>query len=345
MEFNSSDFDDFPEFDITPEVITSEPDDLTVSLDDNPSPSEDTVDDSPTDPPVSTSEPDEIATKYYEFLREQAVLNLPEDFEFDGSPEKVEEALLLTKERTKEQIKQSMLAQVSPELHPALEYILDGGKSLQDVIAAYNEPDFDNADLDNEEHQRAILFEYYSQTSNYTPEKINKIIDRLSPEDLADEARETVDELKQLAAERKATLAQQAKLEREAEQARIQKETEKLTSLIDESKSFDEARKNRLKTFMFVPVNNGQTRATQLATTMQQVTSNPEHLIQLADILADYNPKSGFSMDRIKKQLKTQTNQSFKDYLHSKVDPKSQMKGGIQQKPENDVNWDEYFKY
>lgn len=54
----------------------------------------------------STEDP--VSKEYYEFLKEYGVLATPEDFEFDGTPEKLKEALDLTRESLKETTAQSL---------------------------------------------------------------------------------------------------------------------------------------------------------------------------------------------------------------------------------------------
>lgn len=94
---------------------------------------------------------------------------------------------------------------------------------------------------------------------------------------------------------------------------------------------------------MFVPVNDGESTMTQFQRAMSQITNNPEHLVQLADILADYNPKKGFSFERRDKQLQTGAARTFREILHSKADPRVAIKTGVQDNPKDDLNWAQYF--
>lgn len=332
MEYNTDEFEDLLGLEDEPTPPTPDDDD------DNPDPTPDPEPDTDED-----DEPDEAAQSYFEILKDNELLNLPEDFEFDATPKKLKEALDITRERNKLEVRNEFESKIKPGLRPLLEYALAGGESVEDFISAYSTPDYTKFNLDDEEDQRAILFEYYRLTSNYTDEKINKIIDRFQADDLRQEAEETVGELQELADERKQRLIEETKAQEELRKQQVLEQTTKLTDAIEKSNAFDAARKNRLKTFMFVPINDGTTNSTQLAKTMQQITTNPEHLVQLADILADYNPKTGLSQERIKKQLKAQSNISFKEYLHSKVDPKSQVKNGRQQKIAENIDWDTYF--
>lgn len=53
-------------------------------------------------------EPKADLTSYYDFLVGSGALDVPEDFSFDGSEEKLEEALLVSEERKTKQLAQSL---------------------------------------------------------------------------------------------------------------------------------------------------------------------------------------------------------------------------------------------
>lgn len=332
MEFTSEELDSlFPE-------TTPEPDPV-IDTDPDPEPE-------PEPEPLTKNEdtePDEIAASYYELLKTQGLLDVPDDFEFDKTPAKLQEALQLTDQRRSAQLEATLRAKVAPELQPFFDYALAGGKDIQSYLAAYQEIDYDELDTADEGTQKAIMFEYYKQTSPYSDEKIHKIIARLDPNELEEAAIETIQELKELAEKRKRDLIRNAKEAEEQKQKNIQAQTDKLISVIDKTESFDTSRKNRIRTFMFVPVNDGESTMTQFQRAMSQITNNPEHLVQLADILADYNPKKGFSFERRDKQLQTGAARTFREILHSKADPRVAIKTGVQDNPKDDLNWAQYF--
>jgi len=153
------------------------------------------------------------------------------------------------------------------------------------------------------------------------------MIDALSKSgDLDSEAIETAQELNELIEERKQNLIQEAKAQEENQKKLVQEQTARLTKVIEQLPNVDKARKSRLQTFMFTPVKYEEGYSTGLNRTIQQVTSNPEHLVQLADLLADYNPDKGFSFERLKTQLSTETNKNFKEIIN-RIDSKSKVKG------------------
>lgn len=64
--------------------------------------------DEPNDnPPVDTDNDDDlkdVITSNFNFLKEVKVLDLPEDFEFDGKPEQLEKALEVTKSKMQKDV-------------------------------------------------------------------------------------------------------------------------------------------------------------------------------------------------------------------------------------------------
>lgn len=268
-----------------------------------------------------------LAETSFELLKEYGVVSLPDDFKFDGTAESFEKALEITKENLKEQTARNLWETLPEDFKPLLQYALAGGKDLQSYLEVHTQPDYSEIDLSDPNNQRQVMYDYWALTSNYSPEKINRMIDALDKAgDLESEALETAQELKDIIEERKEQLIQEATLAEENEKKLIQEQTTKITEVIQALPNVDKTRKSRLQTFMFTPVKYEEGYSTGLNRTIQQVTSNPEHFVQLADLLADYNPDKGFSFERLKTQIETQKNKNFKDII-DKLESKSKVKG------------------
>lgn len=198
-------------------------------------------------------------------------------------------------------------------------------------------------DLSLEENQRQVMFDYWRMTSNYPPEKINRMIDALDKAgDLSSEAVETAKELAELIAERQESLVQQAAAEEAAQKKAIQEQTEKITKVIEALPNVEKSYRNRLQTFMFTPVKYEEGYSTQLNRAINQITANPEHFVQLADLLAQYNPEKGFNFERVKAQVKTETNKQFKDIIN-KLDSKVKIKSSSTEKLGENFDWDAWI--
>lgn len=286
-------------------------------------------------------EDSDVSTQYFNFLKEYGVLNTPEDFEFDGTPETLQKALDLTKENLREETAKALWDTLPSDFKPLLKYALAGGQSIETYLDAYAQPDYASLDLSDEANQRKVMYDYYAMTSPHSPEKINKMINRLAESGaLEEEAIETAPELVELVDQRKQELIQQAAAEKAAQEAQVQEQTKKLNTVIEALPNVDATRKNRLKTFMFTPVKYEEGYSTQLNKTINQVISNPEHFVQLADLLADYNPDKGFNLERLKTQLKSENNSTFRELINSKLDPKTKVKGTSNKPLKEDFNWD-----
>lgn len=100
---------------------------------------------------------------------------------------------------------------------------------------------------------------------------------------------------------------------------------ENLKAAIASAPEMDQLRKNRIQQLFFTP----RSEVSEFDQKLDSIYENPQHLIQLGDILADYDPRLGFTFDRLKKRLKTESNKKFSDLIKTKVDSKSNVSGTI----------------
>lgn len=287
--------------------ITPEPDQVEPAVEGQ----DDTTDDSP-------------LTAYYEFLQEQEYLDLPEDFQFDGTPEKFQEALDLTKKATYDKTAQAFFEHLPDDFKPLLTYALKGGESVDDFIKLYSTQEFERLDPTKEEDQKAILFQYYKQqNANYDDAKIHRIIARLNEDDLPEAAQESYNELLEQKAERQAQLIQKAEADNQARAEDNRQKVEALNKAIETTNLLDDNRRTKVKGFFFnrLTVNGGEP-TTEFNHTIQQIFSNPEHQAQLADILLDYDPKKGLSTKRFEQKGATKETTKFKTLIETKLNSK-----------------------
>ena len=298
-------------------------------------------------PEATTDDDDESKaqiTQYYNALLEYGALDVPEDFEFDGSKEGLEKAFELSDKNKNAKLAADLWEHLPEDFKPLLQYALNGGKSLDAFLETFKEVDYSQLDLTDENNQRKVLYDYYRSTSSYSEEKINRMINRLADiGDLEDEAVDAVKELVQYKEQQKEQLLAEAANQEQAAKEATKKQTEELTKLIETTSLIGDERKNRVKAFMFNPIKENGQYTTQLNQTMSAITTNPEHLIQLADILADYNPSVGFNFDRLERKSKTKDTKSFKDLLDQKLDPKTGLKGSNKKVINEDFDWDGFL--
>ena len=303
---------------------------------DDPAPIDDPAD--PDDEPIV----DEEAEAYFEFLKANEILDVPDDFKFDGSADSIQQALEVTKQNLQTKIATNIWNQLPDDFKPLLEYALSGGKSLDDFLAAHAPLDFDEANLDDVITQKAVLRTYYKEVNpNYKDDKIDRMItslEKMGEDSLKEEAVEAIDYLRKLKEDRQNELIQKAKEDEQARKVEAQKRATEITKLIDESKS-DSLRKNRLKNILFLPVEKNGKTTTEFNASLDSILQNPEHLIQFAELVADYDPRVGFNFSRLSKQINTQSTTKFRDLVQAKLGDKITIKGNpAKQKDDLDLS-------
>lgn len=306
-----------PEPDPDPEP-TPEPDpepipDPSPNPDPDPTP-EPTDTPEPGDDPEPTPQPEDAPQidleATYKFMSEMNLIEVPEEFEFDGTPESAETAISYTLENMRKSAQSSLLETLPPDFQQAVTYALAKGQqaNLNDYLkeaSAVATDIYDDIDLSSRDNQRFVVKEYLKQTTQHSDQKINKYISLLEEnETLATEAKENVSELLNIRASKQAernAAYKQAIEQREETRRELRK---KFESIIDSANYIDSPRKNKVKAF----INNqrqvkGKSPYTGFEKTISQIQQNEEHLVQLADILeSSYNPESGFDYDRLKRQ-------------------------------------------
>lgn len=288
----------------------------------------------------NTPDIDEDASNYFEYLKVNNVLDIPEDFVFDGTPDKIQEALDITKSNLVGKVAESMWNQLPQDFKPLLEYALQGGTSLQDYLNAYTPVEYSEQDLDDPISQKAIIRDYYKAINpNYKDDKIDRMIgtlEKMEDTSLKDEAVEAIEYLKELRKTQQNQLIESAKMEKIKAEERAAERAQKITELIDKTDQ-DSLRKNRIKSILFHPIKKGTETTTEFNYALNSILSTPEHLVQFAEIVADYDPRVGFNFGRLTKQLETKSTKKFKDLMQSKLDTKTAIKGNPN-KPKDDFD-------
>lgn len=331
MDIQYMDADDFIDFGEEVEPI-EEPEQLSAE-----EPTEE-VETTP-DPAVETTEED--YTPIYNTLKTLNVLRTEDDFEFDGTPEKLEEAFELTKKSLYDEALSSLWESLSDDFKPALAFALKGNVSLSDYLQVFGPTDLDKYDLTTKEAQRAIIYREYKETSKLPDERIKKIIATLEEnDDLEEEAQSSLVTLREMNEDKKKSFAAQAEKEEQAKAERYKEQVTRLSTAI-ESSGLEKSRQNKVRAFLFNPIKVDTQETTSYAYTINRILNNPEHLIQFADLLADYNPEKGLDFTRFEKRVKTKATQTFKEVINSQLD--SKFKGSTKTTKE-DFDWDSFLK-
>lgn len=261
----------------------------------------------------------EYIKQYYSNLTDLGIIKTPEDFEFDGTVDKMEEALELTKNSLYQEAVKNLEEKIPDDFKALLKYALAGGKSIDAYLSAYANNDILELDTTVVENQRKILAEYYKEFTSYSSEKINKMISRLEEMgDLDEEVDDALTQLQQLKQQRKNELVELAAAEELERKQRAQEERETISGIIDNTTNSVE-RKAKMKDFLFGPIKQDNVISTKFSTTLRNIYSNPEHLTQLVEILLDYDPKKGLILDKVENRVKTKGVKTFKEIVREKA--------------------------
>ncbi len=123
-------------------------------------------------------------------------------------------------------------------------------------------------------------------------------------------------------------------------EAKLQ-ERKEIESLVDKL-SLETERKSKLKGFINNEMNvrKGYPSLSHFLYTLRQIGQNKEHLVQLADILIDYTPEKGLSLDRIENKIKASTTSKLREKIDAiAVIPNSQDRKNKMPK-ETKFDWD-----
>ena len=286
-------------------------------------------DDDPQDPLADKDEPqdepDPIIKSYYEYLTEKGLIDIPEDLEFNGTEEQLEEIFEHTKTVQQQQVVQKLWDNLPPDFKGVLEYALSGGSSLEDYVKAFSAQDVTKLDLSSPDNQKKLLREYYKETTAFSDDKINKLIASIEEDDaLAEEVTEAAEKLQDIRQRRKQQMAQQAAQQEAANKKAVELRTQKLVEAIETSPNIHPTRRQKVRTFFFSPLKTEQGQSTAFNETIKNIMDNPEHQAQLADILLDYDKEKGLLLDRLEKRAKTKGVAQLRDRLSKAVDPKHQ---------------------
>lgn len=284
--------------------------------------------------------------KFFTTLKDSNYLTVPEDFKFDGTTESLAEAIDLTYEKFKDSAKESLLNALDDESKLALRYALANGKPLYSFYEENDTADYSNVDLDDEDTQKSIVRDYLRKTTSFNDTKIENQIKILSKTgEIVTEAKDSLTELIALQQQERQELEEKIEQQNQKRKEDLAKWKQDRVDVIKSFKEIDDTRKNKLKAFVVNEIYTDRSKepTTELVHVLRKINSNPEHYVQLADMLMDYDETKGFDLERLTTKLNTKLTSSLKDKLDStSALPKGKQ---IRKKIEEEFNWDEWAKH
>jgi hypothetical protein len=306
----------------------------------DPTPDPEPIPDSPTPKAPGNADPIPVEDDFFSTLKERGIIDVDDDFEYDGSDEALERALETTSTKKLEKAKEHILGSLPEDFKPLLEYALNGGNSLQKYLDTFAVPSLEDIDITDEAQQEHLLELYYKETSNYSEPKIRKLIDRLRASgDLAEAAEESLVELQEERNRKKEEFVETQRAEQAKQQEKIRESAANFKTAIDSYKTTP-ARKEQIKGMFQAPA--GQ--APNFSVTFEKIKSNYDHLLQLTDLFIDYDEKKGFDFERLKRQTSSDGARGLRSILEQKTSgAKSKTSGASVPANDENFNWEAFL--
>lgn len=290
-----------------------------------------------------------------DYLKTSNLIKLNDDFkvEEDSTLEEFFENLMLANEENIiKEAKDSLFSSLPEDWKLAVKFgLTNKGASFNDFIDQYNETisatkgELDLAEIDlEEEEQQEILYKHYlKNTTKYSDDKIKKQIEFLKKNgELYGEAKEALTELVALEA--------QAKIDFDRYQEEVRTQTEafekqfrnSVTEAIKNSKEIEPERAKKIANFVNNKIKLESGVETNLLwKTVMEIGQKPEHLVQLADLVLDYDSKKGFNVERFIALGKTQKTKE----VIKQIDDSSKNKspgGNPRQRSKAQFDWEKW---
>jgi len=294
---------DIVPLDVFKDVTGTKPEDLLIDNEEE----EDTVgtktpENSKT--PENKKEPVEDRTKgdntnwaAFDYIKENELMFIPEDFEFDGSEEKLEELYQKDQEYRQQLAAQEFYNRFKdPALAELFKYAeeAEGFANIPDYLYLQKQTKgYESLDPSDTDQAKQIVTNYLKMkdvdefTIESTIEKA-EIEDKLSTlaESMQKKILDTLEQEKKQMSE----AAKKAAIEDRQKQTKFQHE---FTTALQKA-SWDKEKKQKVTNLLYAQEVDGQEYAGyQIA--QAQIQNNPEHFLQFLAILSTYDPKEGFT--------------------------------------------------
>jgi hypothetical protein len=153
-------------------------------------------------------------------------------------------------------------------------------------------------------------------------------------------------ELQEIAKTKEADLITKAKLQKQAEEQQNVLFAKQVQQAVVNTDIISKERKGKVAAFIVNPVNKNGSVQTDITRVVNNILANPNHIVQLADILFDYDFEKGIQTDRFIKQGQIKSIQSLKEKLDNKLgsakaNSTSRNNGSNKS---GDLNWDDFLK-
>lgn len=291
-------------------------------------------------PPTTPTTP--VESSIFDVFVENGILSLPENFEFDGSEDSILKLIEHSTKVQQEKAQEELMSKFPPDTQRLIQYSLNGGDINEFFNTAQQFDDLSNVDITTSENQRKVLEHYYKTTSKHDDDRIKRIIDKLESTGVLEEsALEAVEDLQDLKEQKLQEMIDKREQDKIDQEKRITAYTESITKTLEESQ-LDITTKSKIKSLIFDPVKTQDGVVNKYYLTLSQIEKNPQHLVQLSELLADYDPEKGLQLTTIKQQANKKGLDQVKNLLQRNLNNSNPPKGSSSQSSGSNFNFEDF---
>lgn len=250
-------------------------------------------DSTPEDKNDDVLEVDPQAQAFYDLLKEEGLINVPDDYKFNGTFEGIKQAQEQTYQYQYQMAQQQLLNSMPEKLRDVVTAGLNGVDDIDQLLTIKKDIDL-KVDLSTESSQRNIIRRELSGT--ISEEDIDELIELyVDKGKLKSEAEKILAKRQEAASTRIEQMQQEAQQRAQQQQQEIIKYRENVNKQIV-AQQWDQSRKQLVANEI-----HGNIQGTPIIEAkLSNIFSNPEHMVVLADFLTYYDGQK-FELDKYRK--------------------------------------------
>jgi hypothetical protein len=298
------------------EEVIEETDDETVEETDESEETQESEEEEESD------EEDEVIAKGYELFKDSIFKHLPEDYKFEATEEGFENALKAVEVNLFEDIHSKYLGQLegNEKAKAYLDFLISTEgqgdfekwmKVNSTDLSGYTEEDLKDTDV-----AKAVLTEYLKFQGMEDEDILVKLEDAEDFGTLEKEAKIALKYIPKAQEKETTKLVEDYKTQKKSRDEVYTANYDILKKTADQINLPKEKKQKVVDTIMKPVRLQGGYETTEFNLILNQVQTNPEHIIQLTSLLLDYDPTKGFNLSKVTdKKENTKVAKNFRQKL------------------------------
>ena len=267
-------------------------------------------------------EEDEVIANSYEVFKDSIFKYLPEDYEFKPTEEGFEDAVKTVEKTLFDGVHNQYLNQIesNPKAKSYLEFLIatkgQGDFEKWQRINSVDISNYTEDDIKETEVAKAVVTEYYKTLGMEDEDILQKLEDLEDFGSLEKEAKLSLKYLPKEQEKKSKDLVDEYQSKKKSREE-VYESNKKILEDTVNSLNLPKDKKGKVVEAVIKPVRlRDGSETTHFNLLLNQVQSNPEHILQLSSLLLDYDPEKGFNIDSIiTKRQNTKTTKSIREKL------------------------------